>query len=197
MLGLGIALLGTALVLAARAVFIVGPFLIPGLFLLGMAACWYGVPETLDRRGRQLAVLFAVAVPVAGLAGWWQLAAGVGPGHTNRAQIAGVAFALLFTTAFLLLFRTPAGRALRAVFAPLGRLALTNYLLATLLILAGDSVLHLATTTGYGRVVALGVGIGLVQAALSPVWLSRFRYGPAEWVWRCLTWWQPVPLSRR
>ncbi|TFD88565.1 DUF418 domain-containing protein [Cryobacterium lactosi] len=25
-------------------------------------------------------------------------------------------------------------------------------------------------------------------------WLRRFRFGPAEWVWRTVTWWTPQPL---
>lgn len=195
-LGAGAILLVLPMVLAAQALFIAGPFVIPGLFLLGMASCQYGVAETLDRRGRQLAWVFAVAVALAGVGGWWQFGGGVGPAHTNRAQIAGVAFALLFAAGFTLLLRTPLGRALTTVFAPIGRLALTNYLLATVLILAGDSLLRLETSTSYGTVVALGVAIGLVQAALSPLWLSRFQYGPAEWVWRCLTWMRFMPLRR-
>ncbi|MFG2170607.1 DUF418 domain-containing protein [Streptomyces niveus] len=27
-------------------------------------------------------------------------------------------------------------------------------------------------------------------------WLARFRYGPLEWVLRCLTWWNMVPARR-
>ncbi|WP_281420947.1 DUF418 domain-containing protein [Actinoplanes auranticolor] len=39
---------------------------------------------------------------------------------------------------------------------------------------------HLGDRTGYGRVVLAGLAIGVVQADLSPLWLSRFRYGPLE-----------------
>ena len=30
----------------------------------------------------------------------------------------------------------------------------------------------------------------------SKAWLDRFRYGPLEWLWRCLTYWQRFPLRR-
>ncbi|MGH3786636.1 MAG: DUF418 domain-containing protein [Pseudonocardiaceae bacterium] len=44
---------------------------------------------------------------------------------------------------------------------------------------------------------ALGtVGIILVQVVWSWVWLRHFRYGPTEWLWRCLSWWQPAPIRR-
>jgi uncharacterized protein len=36
----------------------------------------------------------------------------------------------------------------------------------------------------------------LVQALWSRWWLARFRYGPLEWAWRCVTWWQRVDLRR-
>jgi uncharacterized protein len=30
----------------------------------------------------------------------------------------------------------------------------------------------------------------------SKPWLARFRFGPLEWLWRCLTYWQVFPLRR-
>jgi uncharacterized protein len=34
------------------------------------------------------------------------------------------------------------------------------------------------------------------QVAFSRWWLSRYRYGPLEWVWRCATNWNVPPLRR-
>lgn len=196
LLGLGAVLVVVPLALSYELRFIGGLFAIPGLFLLGLAAGGYGVAATLDRRGRQLAVFFGVALVTSVLAVWWQYAGGVGPARTIEVQIVGFVVAAMYASGFLLLLRTPAGRPLSAVFAPIGRMALTNYLLATLLILAGNAVLHLERETWYAGVVLLGVAIGAVQAVLSRAWMGHFRYGPAEWVWRCLTWWQLVPLRR-
>ncbi|MEV6494585.1 DUF418 domain-containing protein [Actinoplanes sp. NPDC051633] len=75
-------------------------------------------------------------------------------------------------------------------------MALTNYILATVLILAGDAIWHFGDRTDYGRVVVFGIGVAVVQAVLSPIWLKFFQYGPLEWVWRCLTWWTVVPARR-
>jgi uncharacterized protein len=33
-----------------------------------------------------------------------------------------------------------------------------------------------------------------VQLAISPWWLRRFRFGPAEWLWRSLTYWRRQPM---
>lgn len=29
---------------------------------------------------------------------------------------------------------------------------------------------------------------------ISPIWLRHFRFGPLEWVWRCLTYWKKQPF---
>ena len=34
------------------------------------------------------------------------------------------------------------------------------------------------------------------QAAISRAWLARFRFGPAEWLWRCITYARLQPLRR-
>ena len=84
---------------------------------------------------------------------------------------------------------------LRWLAAP-GQLALSNYLL--------QSVICTTLFYGYGlgwynRVSPLsGAGlcvvIFLVQIVLSSLWLRWFRYGPAEWLWRSLTYLRVLPL---
>ena len=34
------------------------------------------------------------------------------------------------------------------------------------------------------------------QMVVSPLWLGRFRFGPAEWAWRSLTYWKAQPMRR-
>ena len=77
-----------------------------------------------------------------------------------------------------------------------GRMALTNYLSQTVLgmlvlnVLLGDVSV---TRTG---IFAFCVGIWAVQLWWSPLWLSRFRFGPAEWLWRVGTYRKGQPLRR-
>jgi len=82
-----------------------------------------------------------------------------------------------------------------SVLAPFGRMALTNYLTQSLV----------ASTFffGYGfgnwgisrvdQMLFVAV-LAAVQIVLSHVWLSRFRYGPMEWLWRAVTYWQIPPM---
>jgi len=81
------------------------------------------------------------------------------------------------------------------VFAPLGRMALTNYLVASLIgttYFYGYGLGH----WGMGRAwQALFVAVVIsLQLAFSHWWLARFRYGPMEWLWRGITYWQVPPL---
>ena len=82
-----------------------------------------------------------------------------------------------------------AERGIRRRLAALGRIALTGYLL--------QSILALVVFFGfgvYGSVALLGepilgmlafvVGVWVVLLAFAPWWTARFRYGPFEWLWR-------------
>ncbi|WP_249124255.1 DUF418 domain-containing protein [Saccharopolyspora erythraea] len=41
------------------------------------------------------------------------------------------------------------------------------------------------------------LGVIAVQVVWSRIWLAHFRYGPLEWAWRCVTWWQWQPLHKQ
>ncbi len=86
-----------------------------------------------------------------------------------------------------------AGRALIA-FAPMGRMTLTIYFGSTIgfLLLMGPFEGQLTTPVQYG----IGTAYFLAMALLCSVWLRYFRYGPAEWLWRCLTYMRPLPIVR-
>jgi len=36
----------------------------------------------------------------------------------------------------------------------------------------------------------------VLMLAWSKPWLAHFRYGPLEWLWRCLTYWKVFPFRR-
>ena len=84
-----------------------------------------------------------------------------------------------------------------SVLAPLGRMALTNYLTHSLVsslyffgYAGGNYGMHRATQVGFVfTVIAL-------QVVFSTWWLSKFRYGPMEWLWRAITYWQLPPMRR-
>ncbi|MCC2957133.1 DUF418 domain-containing protein [Massilia sp. IC2-477] len=91
-----------------------------------------------------------------------------------------------YMAALLLLLQRRPG--LARVFAPLGRMALSNYLMQSL-VLSLLFYAHGAGLWGIGRAAQVGVALALcaLQAWLSAWWLRRHRYGPMEWLWRAFT----------
>ncbi|MGV9775896.1 DUF418 domain-containing protein [Streptosporangium sp. NPDC003464] len=167
-----------------------GTKLIPGLFLLGMAMMEYPPPEWL------LAPVFAGACVLAVILGylWARTAVDHTLFYRGTYPAAGLAAAVAYCTGLLLLLRTRAREALLAALSPLGRMALTNYLVSTLVILAALPLLTADPTRITG--VLLAAAVLALQVVFSRAWLARFRYGPLEWAWRRLTWMEPMPNRR-
>jgi uncharacterized protein len=46
-----------------------------------------------------------------------------------------------------------------------------------------------------GQVLFVAV-VFAAQLVFSALWLSRFRYGPMEWLWRAVTYWTLPPMRR-
>jgi uncharacterized protein len=76
-------------------------------------------------------------------------------------------------------------------------MALTNYLLqvAVLDLLFSGYALHLGPVRPLVGVLLTVLVFG-AEVALSHVWLARFRFGPAEWAWRSLTYGRLQPMRR-
>jgi uncharacterized protein len=86
----------------------------------------------------------------------------------------------------------------RSALAAVGRMAFTNYLMQSILM---TFVFYGWGLGYYGHVeraylYLFVLGVWALQLIISPLWLSRFRFGPAEWVWRSLTYWKPQPMLR-
>ena len=99
------------------------------------------------------------------------------------------ALTLAYAATLLKLWQSGWLQGLRRRLAPMGRMALTNYLTHSLVC---TNLYYFWGTGRYGSVglmEVLGVTalIYLAQMAISPLWLSRFRMGPMEWLWRRLT----------
>lgn len=78
---------------------------------------------------------------------------------------------------------------LKQGFAAMGRMALTNYLLQTFIMLALFTAwgANLYGTLDRWAILLVVVAIWVVQMTLSVLWLRHFRFGPVEHVWRLLT----------
>jgi uncharacterized protein len=86
------------------------------------------------------------------------------------------------------------GRRLITVFAPVGRMALSNYLMHSIVCvtLSYGFGFGLWWRIGASTAMAIAVAIIIVQIPLSALWLARYRFGPVEWIWRRLTYGRPI-----
>ena len=83
-----------------------------------------------------------------------------------------------------------------ALLAPAGRMALSNYLLQSLLCTLLFYHYGLGLFEQLPRVwqVPFALALFALQVAISHWWLRRYRFGPAEWLWRTLTYLRPQPM---
>lgn len=152
-----------------------------GLMYWGMAAWRSGILREPERHPGKLLAALALG-GVAGLA---------------FASFPGL-LALAYGSAALLLL-TP-GRAARLPgLAAAGRMALTNYLLQSLILGCVFYGYGFGLFGRLGSAAAAGIGLTLyaAQVQLSRLWLSRYQFGPFEWLWRSLTYWRLQPMQRR
>lgn len=106
------------------------------------------------------------------------------------------ALALAFAAGILLLAEQGKWNTLLSLLQSLGRMGLTIYLSGTLMFTL------LFYGYGFGQLYLLGpvattayaVVFFTVQIIFSIWWLRFFRYGPVEWIWRCLTYLEVQPL---
>ena len=186
--------------------------LIFGRFLLGLLAGRHRLLQDVERHRPLLRRLvlwgFAVGTLLSGPAlvaqrlrvwGLWTPPDNVWMFLLGCVQEAGyLALGAAYVSLFALLFQRERWRRVLNVLAPAGRMALTNYL--------AQSVVSLCIYYGWGLgligrmppsgCVAMAVGIFAVQVVLSHWWLARFRFGPAEWLWRSLTYGRFQPMRQ-
>jgi uncharacterized protein len=127
----------------------------------------------------------AYALPVRAVVDLW---------NYTGAVFASIGYAA--TIIWLVKRRAMAG--LRRRLAAVGQMALSNYLFHSIT----ASVLFLGWGFGlagrfdYAAQLLIVAAIWIVQLIVSPIWLQNFRYGPAEWLWRSLTYGRAQPMRQ-
>jgi uncharacterized protein len=96
----------------------------------------------------------------------------------------------------LLSLQTDRCRRILAPVAAAGRMALTNYLTQTLILITlfygfGFGLFYQVSLT---QGVLITIVLYLIQVCWSNLWFKKFKYGPLEWLWRGLTYKKFEPL---
>lgn len=100
--------------------------------------------------------------------------------------------------AVILVVKSGALRAIVERFAAVGRTALSNYLAQSLVMTSLFYGYGLGLYADLPRIwqQALVVVSIVLQLLISTWWIKQFRFGPAEWLWRSLTYGQRQPMRR-
>jgi uncharacterized protein len=142
----------------------------------GLSLAWYGTIE-LER------VRFAM--PQRTVADLW---------NYTGAVLASVGYA----AALIIIVKTGALPLLRRALSAVGQMAFSNYLLQSVI----TAIIFLGWGFGlvgqmdYAEQLLVVAAIWTFQLIVSPIWLTHYRFGPAEWLWRSLTYWQRQPMRR-
>ena len=173
-----------------------------GMMLIGVALYRSGVLSGQRPRGwyRRMAFLgLGVGLPLAGLGVLIGVRNDFAPNTALFSMIPntlGTIPASLGWISLIILWNMRAPTALHGRVRALGQMALTNYLTQTVL---GILALRVALGgVGLTRTAVLGfiVVVWALQLWWSQAWLSRFRFGPCEWLWRVATYRRMQPLRR-
>ena len=158
------------------------------LFDLGShrATLWRALPWLLlvGAVGNGVGVVRELTEPAAGGADrpLWPLA-------TPIIQLGIVSMAAFYIACVALLMQGQRSGRILARLAPVGRMALTNYLTHSVVYLLIMTGVGLGAAGRFGAAACLAISVVLFacQIVVSAWWLRRFRFGPVEWAWRSLT----------
>jgi uncharacterized protein len=184
------------------------------LFLFGFYAAKNNWMQKLSVQPRKLLFIFVAGVSfgvgmyfISNIGNTW-ITKWLGPwkelnfGERMIARYAGSLFYILHTVLlaigyfaglyFLYLrnYRMPA-------FANMGRMALSNYLSQSLIIIPACFIFGLFDHFTPLKTLAWSVGIWIAQAIFSSWWLNRYNFGPFEWLLRSFTYWKWQPMKKK
>jgi len=149
-----------------------------------------------------LTALGGATLALLGVLEWREAMAGPGASPTRGWADAVASYPLVVTLGYasvVILAATRGAGWLVAALRPVGRMAFSNYLTQTLIM---TTLFYMPWGPGlFGRmdyVQLWGVvaAVWALQLVWSPLWLSAFRMGPLEWVWRCLTYGRRLPIRK-
>ncbi len=147
------------------------------LILLGIAAAFFGIAHLLN-----VELSFQIQFMVGGC----------------LVDLFNACLALFYVCIALLLYQKKNWRNRLANFYHMGRMGLTTYLMQTLFgfILFFGVGFNLLDTIGAFACFFIGISIFGFQIIFANWWLSKFYYGPVEWLWRSLTYLKVQPFKR-
>jgi len=174
-----------------------------GLMLIGMALMRLGI-ITGERSntfyGKMMIIGYGIGLPVMFVSAigmdrhswdaFWMMGIGGLPNYVGSILVAFGHIALVMQ-----IIENGSMKRLMTRFAAVGRMAFTNYLMHSIVMTSMFYGFGLGLYGQIPRIFQMAFVAGMLgfQLWFSPWWLARYRFGPAEWVWRSLSYWQKQP----
>jgi uncharacterized protein len=171
------------------------------LMLIGAAAWRVGLFRIGSRASRFLPLVAAIGILAGGtlavshMTGWFRLG---WRAELSLERLGSVLLACGYGAAIVWATMRTGPRKLLAWAAPIGRMALTNYLMQSMIfgwVFYGYG-LGLFGKLGVAVALVIGIGVYVLQVAFSAYWLQHYFYGPVEWLWRSAMYGTRQPLRR-
>jgi uncharacterized protein len=175
-----------------------------GRMLIGMGLMKLGVFSAMRSRRFYLwmvAIGYGIGLPLIAFDGWELIRHRFSTSYEMHGGVlynyfGGLVVALGHVGMLMLIVQSGVLASLTRRLAAVGRMALSNYLThsivcTTLFYGYGFGLFGDINRTGLAAIVLI---IWVTQLLLSPIWLRHFRFGPAEWLWRSLTYWKLQPM---
>ena len=196
LLGLNATMFG----LASTGIIITMPIVL-AMFLLGLYVGQKNLHMTFTNHLKKIVIFGVIAlligIPLKLYTGYYMTFSGTlaeevlsGLSYT----LAGPLVALGYVALLVILFvKVPV---LVRLLQPAGQMALTNYLMQSIVMVAFFKMSGMYDQVDAIYFVPISVGFFLIQVGLSHIWMRYFSYGPFEWLWRTLTYMRMVPIRR-
>lgn len=194
--------------LTVCAVFSIKMFMVFPLMLLGAAAGQFRFFEKIAEHKRKM-MIFTAGALIAGVfgllyqhqfapftaEGW----SAQGPLQIHRFYAIGITIGPIvsgfYAGLMVLLLQSSFFQKLLTPLKSYGRMALTNYVSQTALILIAGRLFGLFNQITQIQTLFLCLAIYVIQLVFSAAWLRYFRFGPLEWIWRIATYLE-IPQMR-
>jgi uncharacterized protein len=174
-----------------------------GMMMLGMALFKLGVLTLEVRRRVYLAMMlggYTIGLSVGITEARWIMSHSFSPlAYAQTAMtydVSRLAMTVGHLGTIMLFLRSGLLGWLRHSMAAVGRMAFTNYITHSIVSLVIFILLGYWGALERHQLYLIVAGIWAVQLVVSPIWLSYYRFGPLEWLWRYLTYGKSPPFRR-
>lgn len=181
-------------------------FLVPNVlavFLIGLYAAQKGIFNHLEENkgliNKVAIVGLGIGLPVKILTGYAVTYQSLDSAWSMLSMLSSTMGGPLMSLGYIALFLIIVRKlpALVKVLQPVGQMALTNYIMQTVIMMIIFYGFNLFNRVDAVYFIPIVLAVFIVQVIYSHLWMRVFRFGPLEWIWRTVTYLKVLPIKRR